>query len=118
MLAVVTYAVASGHGWWPGQVMPIEFAPAKLRRQPRQKTMLLSFFGDNSAGWFDLDCMEPFEPHYTARKNHVPKLKRDKVKPFTSAAVQGKCQLGCCCKAHCVHHVATRESEEWPELRP
>jgi hypothetical protein len=67
--------------------------PENIQKQARAKTQLLSFFGDNSYGWFDLDCMEPFEANFAARSKQNPKSQKGKVSKQLSwhMHVRGAC---------------------------
>ena len=46
------------------QVMDPDKATAKARKQAAPGKVLLSFFGDNSWGWFTQDALLPFAQHY------------------------------------------------------
>ena len=55
-------------------------APPKAQKHKRRNCALLSFFGDNSYGWFDFDCIEPYAENSATRSQQHPKSAKGKVK--------------------------------------
>ena len=56
------------------QVMDPSRAPAKALKKRLPGRQLVSFFGDNSFGWFTRDTLEPFAAGYEAcRRQDTPK---------------------------------------------
>ncbi|KAK9811403.1 hypothetical protein WJX72_003341 [[Myrmecia] bisecta] len=64
----LVWARVAGHPWWPGQVMNPKQAPAKVVAQGQKAravgAKLVSFFGDNSYGYYTAELLADFEEHY------------------------------------------------------
>ena len=50
------------------QVMDPAKATDKARKREQPGKLLISFFGDNSFGWFTQDSLVPFMSHYADKK--------------------------------------------------
>ncbi|KAL3143597.1 hypothetical protein ABBQ38_002394 [Trebouxia sp. C0009 RCD-2024] len=68
-----------GHPWWPGQVMdPKKATNEKVIKDRKPDHTLISFFGDDSYGWFPKGRdIIPFEKNFAA-KSKQPASKKDK----------------------------------------
>lgn len=53
----------SGYPRWPGQVMDPSTALQSVRAKGKVGETLVSFFGDDSYGWFAPALIEDFEEH-------------------------------------------------------
>ncbi|KAK9789739.1 hypothetical protein WJX73_000807 [Symbiochloris irregularis] len=65
----LVWAHVHGYPWWPGQVMDPERTTAKARKQATPGRVLISFFGDNSWGWYTEDALIPFAQHYEEKRS-------------------------------------------------
>lgn len=94
----MVWGKVKSHPWWPGHIYDEAFAQASVRRLKRKGYVLVAFFGDSSYGWFDLDELVPFEPHF------VEKSKQINAKTFLKAVeeaadeVSRRRGLGLACK--------------------
>ena len=50
------------------QVMDLKQAPARALKKGLPGRQLVSFFGDNSWGWFTRDTLEPFAAGYDTHR--------------------------------------------------
>lgn len=58
----IVWAKVAGYGFWPAQVYDESLATSRMKRDKKAGTIPLSFFGDNSYGWFQPATVEPFMP--------------------------------------------------------
>ncbi|KAL0021602.1 hypothetical protein WJX79_003100 [Trebouxia sp. C0005] len=77
-----------GHPWWPGQVMdPKKATNDKVKRDRKPDHTLISFFGDDSYGWFPKGRdIIPFHKNYDSKSRQAAS-KRDKK--FNRACAEG-----------------------------
>ncbi|KAL0039615.1 hypothetical protein WJX77_003445 [Trebouxia sp. C0004] len=77
-----------GHPWWPGQVMdPKKATNDKVKRDRKPDHTLISFFGDDSYGWFPKGRdIIPFHQNYDSKSRQAAS-KRDKK--FNRACAEG-----------------------------
>ena len=74
----------AGHGFWPAQVMDISLATPQARKMQKPGHILLSFFGDQSFGWwsekeYTRDFLG-FEAGYEEKRQQKPKSAKGKVR--------------------------------------
>lgn len=61
--------------WHPVQVMDPSNATDKARKKQEAGKVLISFFGDNSFGWFAQIELLPFSAAYAEKKQQTPQTK-------------------------------------------
>lgn len=75
----LVWAKAASHGYWPAQVLDVDnvlLSGSKIKDIGKEGELLVSFFGDNSYGWFHPRLLSQFDEFYSERKD----LKQNTVK--------------------------------------
>ncbi|XP_034686865.1 uncharacterized protein LOC117915395 isoform X2 [Vitis riparia] len=67
----MVWGKVKSHPWWPGQILDEGFAEPAARRTKREGHVLVSFYGDDSYGWFDPVELVPFDSHYAEKSKQT-----------------------------------------------
>ena len=67
----LVWTKVGGFPYWPGQVMDPETAPEKVKRTKQKGKVLVSFFGDNTHGYYSPAVLSRFEKNVNKFRHGV-----------------------------------------------